>query len=209
MSNMIPENEKALLILKNEGEMTLKEMAKELAVTTEGARFQLLKLANGGFVKSESRSEGRGRPKQIWSLTEQGHAKFPDTHSGLTVKLIEKIRENLGEEALDEIIASTGKDNAEKYQKQIAAHDDLEEKIKKLAAVRSKEGYMANYEKQDDGSYLLVENHCPICAAAKICQGFCKAELQTFKTVLGEDLKIKRIHHILAGARRCAYKIEA
>ena len=209
MNNMIPENEKALFILKNEGEMTLKEMAKKLAVTTEGARFQLLKLANEGFVKSESRSEGRGRPKQIWSLTEQGHAKFPDTHSGLTVKLIEKIRENLGEEALDKIIASTGKDNAEKYQKQITAHDDLEEKIKKLAAARSKEGYMANYEKQDDGSYLLVENHCPICAAAKICQGFCKAELQTFKTVLGEDLKIKRVHHILAGARRCAYKIEA
>ena len=95
MNNMIPENEKALFILKNEGEMTLKEMAKELAVTTEGARFQLLKLANESFVKSESRSEGRGRPKQIWSLTEQGHAKFPDTHSGLTVKLIEKIRENL------------------------------------------------------------------------------------------------------------------
>ena len=111
--------------------------------------------------------------------------------------------------ALDEIIASTGKDNAEKYQKQIAADDDLEEKIKKLAAVRSKEGYMANYEKQEDGSYLLVENHCPICAAAKICQGFCKAELQTFKTVLGEDLKIKRVNHILAGAHRCAYKIEA
>ncbi len=208
MNNIVSENERAIWILKNKGEQTIKEIAKELNVTTEGARFQLLKLANEGFVKSESRSKGRGRPQQIWSLTEQGHNKFPDTHSGLTVKLIEKIRQNLGEEALDEIISAAGEDNIEKYQQVIKKDDTLEERVKKLAEIRSREGYMANYEKNDDGSFLLTENHCPICSAAKTCQGFCKAELHTFQTVLGKEIQIKRVNHILSGARRCAYKIE-
>jgi len=31
---------------------------------------------------------------------------------------------------------------------------------------------MAEFEAEPDGSFLLIENHCPICAAAKTCQGF-------------------------------------
>ena len=45
MDKMIEENEKAMCILKNEGEKTLKDLAKMLGITTEGARFQLLKLS--------------------------------------------------------------------------------------------------------------------------------------------------------------------
>jgi predicted ArsR family transcriptional regulator len=65
---------------------------------------------------------------------------------------------------------------------------------------------MAEYSKDDKG-YLLVENHCPICAAAKICQGFCTSELNTFKFILGNDVSVTRVNHIIAGDRRCAYRI--
>jgi len=208
MINSFSNNEKAVFILKTKGEQTIKEIANELGVTTEGARFQLLKLSNEGLIKSESRSKGRGRPQQVWSLTAKGHARFPDTHSGLTVKLIEKIKQNLGEEALNEIIYAAGQDNILRYKDQINADDSLEDKLTKLAAIRTSEGYMARFEKDEDGSFMLIENHCPICEAAKTCQGFCKSELNTFKTILGENVQIKRVHHILEGARRCAYKIE-
>ena len=83
---------------------------------------------------------------------------------------------------------------------------DLQERIARLAAIRTREGYMAEWTKDDEG-YLLVENHCPICAAATICQGFCRAELAVFQEVLGEEAQITRVEHIPAGARRCAYRI--
>ena len=75
------------------------------------------------------------------------------------------------------------------------------------AALRAAEGYMAKWSREDDGTYLLVENHCPICAAAAACQGFCRAELALFRTALGECVTVERTDHILAGARRCAYRI--
>jgi len=50
-----------------------------------------------------------------------------------------------------------------------------------------------------------VENHCPICAAAATCQGFCRAERDVFSNVL--DARVERTEHILQGARRCAYVI--
>ena len=44
MNNLIDDQEKALQILKNKGEITIKELAELLGITTEGARFQIMKL---------------------------------------------------------------------------------------------------------------------------------------------------------------------
>ena len=206
MNNLSQDYNKTLEILKKEGTQTLKELALALSITTEGARFQLQKLSGEGLVKSERKSQGRGRPQQIWSLTEKGHAQFPNAHAGITIKLIEKIKETLGEKALDAIIFATGDDNILKYNAAINRDASLEEKLNELASIRTEEGYMAHISKEEDG-YLLVENHCPICDAAKSCQGFCKSELRTFQNVLGDQVAIERTSHILTGAKRCAYKI--
>jgi predicted ArsR family transcriptional regulator len=66
---------------------------------------------------------------------------------------------------------------------------------------------MASVDKEDANSFLLVENHCPICAAAAVCQGLCRSELTAFRAVLGDDVSIERVDHILTGARRCAYRV--
>lgn len=206
MKIKLPDNERAIWILKTKGPQPLTILAKEMNVTTEGARFQLLKLAGDGLVSSITESKGRGRPQQIWSLTTLGNSRFPDTHAELTVKLIQKTREILGEEALQAIIDANTQEGKIKYNNAVTGINDLEGKIKTLAQIRDQEGYMASYIKDDEG-FLLIENHCPICAAATICQGFCKSELETFQSVLGNNVKIHRIDHILAGAQRCAYRI--
>ena len=67
---------------------------------------------------------------------------------------------------------------------------------------------MARVERDEDGTLLLVENHCPICEAAATCQGLCAAELEVFQNVLGTSVRVERVEHIQQGARRCAYRIE-
>ena len=66
---------------------------------------------------------------------------------------------------------------------------------------------MADVRREPDGSFLLVENHCPICAAAVSCTGLCAKELEVFQAVLGVDVAVTRTEHIVAGARRCAYRV--
>lgn len=83
--------------------------------------------------------------------------------------------------------------------------EGLQEKIERLVAIRNQEGYMAQYSVQEDGSILFIENHCPICAAATVCQGFCRAELKLFREIL--QAEVERTEYILNGARRCAYRI--
>ncbi|NIG57457.1 metalloregulator ArsR/SmtB family transcription factor [Chitinophaga sp. Cy-1792] len=206
MKNNLPENEQAVWILKTKGPLPLTTLAASLSVTTEGARFQLQKLAAEGLVKASTVAKGRGRPQQIWSLTEKGEARFPDTHADLTVRLIQSIRDTLGEAALDAVIISQQKNSIRKYNHELSQYHTLEEKVKGLAEIRDNEGYMAEYTKDEEG-YLLIENHCPVCAAATTCQGFCKAELESFRQVLAKEAKVTRIDHIISGARRCAYRI--
>jgi predicted ArsR family transcriptional regulator len=67
-----------------------------------------------------------------------------------------------------------------------------------MAEVRREEG---------GGGFLLVENHCPICAAANACQGFCSTELDLFRTVLGPSVEVERVEHIVSGDQRCAYRV--
>lgn len=59
-----------------------------------------------------------------------------------------------------------------------------------------------------DGSYALIENHCPICTAARACTGLCAAELDVFRAVLGPRMSLERTEHIVSGARRCVYRAE-
>lgn len=200
-------SQRFLMLLKTRGALTAADIAKEFNITNEGARLQLLKLAEHGLVVSEPITKGVGRPKQVYRLTESGNAQFPDTHAELTVQLIKTIRETLGEPALEAVIEARENNTNFKYNHEIKNADALEDRVNKLAEIRSREGYMATYEKSEEG-FLLIENHCPICAAAQICQGFCNSELRTFKNILGENVEIKRIDHILAGARRCAYSIK-
>lgn len=206
MKNKLPEHERALSILKTKGPKSVKDLADELDITAEGARFHLMKLEKERLVKSESVAEGRGRPKQIWSLTEKGHNRFPDAHANLTANLIDMMRETLGQTAVDDVIGRHEQKTRSRYSKELEDADTLEGRVAKLVEIRSREGYMAEYEKDEEG-FLLIENHCPICTAAKACQGFCRAELNIFQEVLGDETEVKRTEHIMKGARRCAYRI--
>ena len=195
-----------MLSIKMRGAQTAAAIGEHLGTTGEAVRQQLARLAEEGLVSSHSVSQGVGRPSLFWDLTEAGNKRFPDTHADLTVQLLHSVRTILGDDALDTLIAHRETETRRQYQAHLKDLP-LGERVKELAAIRSAEGYMADAEKQEDGSWLLIENHCPICAAADACQGFCRAELQIFRAVLGPDVSVNRTEHILAGARRCAYVI--
>jgi len=195
-----------LILLKTGGPQPTGKLAAAAGITGEAARQQLVKLAKEGLVAGVSEASGVGRPAQVWQLTPTGHGRFPDTHADLTVQLLQSIRMELGEEALDKLIAAREKETRKNYSDEMSGAEGLRDRVAQLAAIRSREGYMAEWQEDEEG-FLLMENHCPICAAATICQGFCRAELQVFQEVLGPDAVVSRTEHIPAGARRCAYRI--
>lgn len=203
-----PSTDRILQILKSRGAQTSGTLGATLGMTKAGAQQNLAKLARQDLVASEDRASGRGRPQRFWTLTEKGHSRFPDRHSDLTLDLLKSTEAVFGADGLDRLIRHREETTLKAYQQEMAGLKSLSKRVEALTGIRSREGYMAEWQRTDDGSFLLMENHCPVCAAATFCQGLCRSELEIFRTVLGPGVAVERTDHILAGARRCAYRIK-
>lgn len=198
--------DRILTQIKTRGPLATAEVARLLGLTVQGTRQQLERLAGERLVEGRDERQGVGRPRRVWSLTALGEGRFPDAHAQLTLELIAATREEFGEAGLERLVARREHDSLRAYGAALAGAADLRARVQRLAAVRSDEGYMAEAV-EVAGGWLLVENHCPVCAAAAICQGFCRSELDAFRRLLGPGCRVERTDHILAGARRCAYRI--
>lgn len=200
-------SEHILYSLKSRGPQTAQALAAVLGLTSMGARRQLEAALAKGLVAFDDTADKVGRPARRWRLTDAGHARFPDRHADLTVQLIEQARALFGDAGLEQLIVAREKAIEAHYRMEVDSAPGLAAKAAALARVRDAEGYMAETEAQADGSVLLIENHCPICAAAQACQNFCRSELAIFQRVMGEGCEVERAEHLLAGARRCVYVI--
>ncbi len=198
--------DRLLLQLKTRGPQTAAVLGATLGTTGEAARQQLMRLAAEGLVEASAEARGVGRPRQVWRLTPAGDQRFPDAHADLATQLIRSIRATLGEDALERVIGSRETEAKAFYAQALSGIADLGERVTRLAAMREREGYMAEARAEGDG-WLLIENHCPICAAASLSPGLCRAELRAFQDALGPLARVERTEHIVAGARRCAYRI--
>jgi predicted ArsR family transcriptional regulator len=196
-----------LVILKTRGPQTTAELGVVLGITRAAVRSQLTKLAAEGLAAATSEPTcGVGRPAQFWSLTSEGNARFPDAHADLTIQLMRVIRTQLGELAVERLIEAQAAESLSGYMKAMEDAGELQNKVARLAELRSREGYMAEWYAEGD-AYVLVENHCPICTAAKACPGLCQSEIETFRKVLGDGVSVERTELISNGDRRCTYRI--
>jgi predicted ArsR family transcriptional regulator len=193
-------------LIKIQGDMNAKALAQALGMTAMGAGQHLNKLLEKGWVKTTVKKTGRGRPSAVWQLTASGHAQYTDRHANLTLDLIKLVELNFGEQGLEQVIQGRSQLCLDNYLEKLEGLD-LVARVKRLAQLRSEEGYMARVVEQEN-SFLLIEDHCPICAAAKTCQGFCKTELENFQACFSQLAEVSRTEHILQGASRCCYEIK-
>lgn len=192
--------------LKIEGPQTTVALAERLGISVQAVRQHVRKLAGDGTLAMTELRGSVGRPARRWSLTPRGHRRFPDAHAEMTANLIASVRATFGEAGLEAVVRDRYQASLAKYRDRMGGADSLSERLQRLSVIRSEEGYMAHIE-SDSRGYLFVESHCPICTAAEACQGFCSNELRLFREVLGDGVDVDRSEYLIAGDRRCTYRI--
>jgi predicted ArsR family transcriptional regulator len=194
-------------LLKTEGAMDSARLASRLRITPMAVRQHLYALQSEKLVTAEERPVPLGRPAKYWQLTREANRLFPDAYAELSVALIDAVGNTFGAEGMSRLLAARLARQQSDYGARIDRSAPLSKKLQQLAKVRTDEGYMAEVLPDGPRAFLLVENHCPICAAATACQGFCATEIDLFRSVLGPDVSVERTEHIVAGERRCAYRV--
>ena len=200
--------ERILYLLKTKGALLASELADKLAITAVGVREQLAQLEAEGLIEGREERRPKGRPGRRWHLTAAAAGHFPESYGDLALDLLGSAREAFGAEGLEQLVAARTKRQLAGYREQMPAADQpLSKRISALCRLRTREGYMAEWRRRGEG-FVLIENNCPICAIAQVCQGICGAELELFGSLLGPSVEIRREEHILEGERRCLYRIE-
>jgi predicted ArsR family transcriptional regulator len=199
-----------LHLLKIHGSQSAAALAKQLQLSPMAVRQHLQALQAEQLVTYKEQRRTLGRPIKLWQLTPSSRHFFPDSHADLTADLLRSVETVFGAAGLEQLLCERTRRQVQNYQSRLAemaGGGDWQHAVAALAQFRSQEGYMAEVIPQPDGSLLLVENHCPIQAAARTCQLLCRCELEVFKTVIGPAVSVERVEHIMPGDRRCAYKV--
>lgn len=197
-----------LSLVKREGPVSADSLAEKLSLTSMAVRQHLTALQQDGLTAFANQPRPRGRPVQLWTVTAAANPYFTDSHSALAADLIVQMKKAFGDDGMDKILKLRTAEQEKTYRAQTDTKQTLKAKLDALAKIRTQEGYMAEVRKDEaTGDWLFVENHCPVCAAARLCTGLCREELALFHRVLGKDVKVERLTHIIAGAGRCAYRV--
>ena len=194
-------------LLKQEGALDAQTLAMRLHLSAMAVRQHLYALQDEHLVTYHEAPRPVGRPAKLWQLTPAADRLFPEGYAELTLSLLTSVTEAFGTAGLERLLDVRTHQQIAAYGQQMAGQDTLQQRVEALAAMRTDEGYMAEVQAQADGSFLLLEKHCPICAAAVACTGLCGKELEVFRVVLGQDVVVERTEHMVVGARRCAYRV--
>ena len=200
--------ERVLFVLKTKGPQTAARMANRLEITAMAVRQHLAVLQGEDLVDFTDDRRKVGRPARLWRLTSKAHDRFPDCHAELAVGMLRAIERAFGEQGIERLTEEWTRQQAESYRARMPGPNaSLEERVATLARIRRAEGYMAELRHNRDETIELVENHCSIAKAARLCPKLCGGELSLFRTVLGDDVSVERTEHMLSGDRCCSYCI--
>jgi len=205
LSTLAPTRREILESLKKRGELTADELAEKLGLTTSGVRQHLVALTSEGLVAHRQVREGPGRPRHCYYLTAAADALFPRAYSDLTNELLGYASDD-DPELVERLFERRRRRRVEGARERLTGRD-FAGKVEELAHILDEDGYLADFQAQPDGSYLITEHNCAILGVARRYGQACSSEIGFLREALPEA-SIERIQHMIAGAHSCAYEVK-
>ncbi|MBB6679306.1 helix-turn-helix transcriptional regulator [Cohnella lubricantis] len=197
--------DRLLHLLRTRGDCSILELAKALDITEMGVRRHIHSLEREGFVRSAAVRQAMGRPSYRYSLTEQADDLFPKNYPHLALDLLAELEEQPGGAELVGKLFSGRRVKLEARYRERMSSKTLEERVAELASIQNAGGYMADWERDEDGGFRLHERNCPIAQVANRYRQACHCEQELFSELLGAD--VVRTECLADSGMRCTYAI--
>jgi predicted ArsR family transcriptional regulator len=194
-----------LTMLKVQGDLSVNDMAKELEITEMAVRRHLNTLERDGLIGSKLVRQAMGRPTNLYYLTELSEDLFPKKYHHLTLELLGELEQEEGNERIGRLFEGRKAKLIEKYRQRMEGKS-LEQKVGELADIQNTNGYMVQWEQDEEGNFVLKEHNCPISQVANQYQHACQCELSLFQSLL--DARVERTECLAKGGSKCVYVIQ-
>ncbi len=193
-----------LTMLKKNGPLSVGDMAKQLAITEMAVRRHLNNMERDGLVVTTLVRQPMGRPSHKYSLTAQSESQFPNNYHNLTLDLLEELDSGFDDNIIGQLFDKRKEKLVRKYADRMPVHN-LEDKVIELARIQNDNGYMAVWEQDEQGNYMINEFNCPIAQVANKYNHACESELALFGELLGAD--VERVECLAKDGGKCKYVI--
>lgn len=146
--------------------------------------------------------KGRGRPAEVFSLTESAQEFFfPRHYDLLALTALDEVASELGDKFLLKIFR--------KFQERLIEQSGnlkggLRERVKAVAKLLEDEGYFVQWEESKDG-FIFSFSNCPVAQISKRFREACISEEEALTKIIGTQVVSKC--HQAAGETKCRYFI--
>jgi len=200
-ASMCDSRHKILETLKRK-KSSVEELSESLGISPTAVRQHLTILEGDSLIVGEPLKHNMGRPKLLYSLTENAETFFPKRYHMLAEALLTEIASE-GEEKLKKMVRNISQKMSAPYKKDIIGKN-LAERMVLLKKVAEDNGGYVEIKKEKD-SYYFYNYNCPLNLLSVQYPVICDIHFNLIRTIAG--IEVAREKCIAKNDGCCVYKI--
>jgi predicted ArsR family transcriptional regulator len=203
-----------LEILKEQGNATVAELARELGMAPVSVRHHLDILQGDNLICIDRvrRKGSVGRPQQVYALTDEANALFPNDFANLAANLVQELKRILPPEEVERAFESIARNMAEEMPGHGQTGLSLEERLEQITHYLNQRGYLARWERADDDAqgeqtpvYLIHKHNCPYAGVSDEHPELCMMDQALIDELVGGHCE--RTQSMVGNQLCCTYRV--
>ncbi len=174
-----------------------------MGINPISVRRHLTNLQMEGLVLADEERHGVGRPRLVYSLTEDGMERFPMKYLRLTRRLLTQMKESMPGPVVAQLFNQIAEDLASEYSSQIQGMS-MEERLEFVKEMLAQEGFTVEWEKKGL-DYEIHEISCPYYQIGVAHPEVCTVDQTLISRMLA--LPANKVQCILDGGSHCTYVV--
>jgi DeoR family suf operon transcriptional repressor len=196
--------DRILQTLLRKPKITINEIAEAVGINPISVRHHLSNLEKEGLIAAEEERHGVGRPRLVYSLTQDGMERFPTKYLRLTTRLLTQMKESMPALAVAQLFNQVAEDMAREYSEKIKGMS-MEERLDFVKDMLAQEGFTVEWEKKGR-EYQIHEISCPYYQIGIAHPEVCTVDQTLISKMLA--LPANKVQCILDGGAHCTYVVQ-
>ena len=196
--------DRILQTLLRHPKITINELAEAVDINPISVRHHLTNLQMEGLIEAAEVRHGVGRPRLVYSLTQDGMERFPTKYLRLTTRLLAQMKETMPAPVVAKLFNQIAEDLASEYSSQIQGLS-MEERLEFVKELLAQEGFTVEWEKKGS-EYQIHEISCPYYQIGVAHPEVCTVDQTLISKMLA--LPANKVHCILDCGSHCTYVVQ-
>jgi DeoR family transcriptional regulator, suf operon transcriptional repressor len=196
--------DRILQTLLRHPKIAINELAEAVDINPISVRHHLTNLQMEGLIEAEEVRHGVGRPRLVYSLTEDGMERFPTKYLRLTTRLLAQMKESMPGPVVAKLFNQIAEDLASEYTSQIQGLS-MEERLEFVKELLAQEGFTVEWEKKGS-EYQIHEISCPYYQIGVAHPEVCTVDQTLISKMLA--LPASKVQCVLDGGAFCTYVVQ-